>query len=101
MAIELLPPEMLEQVAERFRLLGEPVRLQILNLLQAHGELNVQELIEATGQLQANVSKHLRLLRDAGLVSRRKEGLYVYYAISDPSLAGLCLLVCGRLQNQN
>ena len=101
MAMQLLPKELLHQVAERFRLLGEPVRLEILNLLHVHGEMNVQDLMQATGQRQANVSKHLNLLSAAGMVSRRKEGLYVYYAISDPSLSGLCLLVCGQIPDSN
>ena len=100
MATQLLPKEMLQQVAERFRLLGEPVRLEILNHLTVKGEMNVQELIEATGQQQANVSKHLKIMAKAGMVARRKEGLFVYYTISDPSISGLCLLVCGQLQNQ-
>ena len=100
MAFQLLPRELLNQVAHRFRLLGEPVRLEILNLLHANGEMNVQELIEATGQQQANVSKHLKLLSHESMVARRKEGLYSYYSISDPSLSGLCLLVCGQLQNK-
>ena len=100
MASQILPKEMLQRVAERFRLLGEPVRLEMINLLHTRGEMNVQELMEATGQLQANVSKHLKLLTSAGMIQRRKEGLYVYYSILDPSLAGLCLLVCGQLQNQ-
>ena len=97
MAMQLLPKEMLHQVAERFRLLGEPVRLEILNLLHVHGEMNVQDLMQVTRQRQANVSKHLNLLLTAGMVSRRKEGLYVYYTINDPSLSGLCLLVCGQI----
>ena len=99
MAFQLLPREMLTRVANRFKLLGEPVRLEILNLLLSIGEMNVQELIEATGQQQANVSKHLKLLADEGMVARRKEGLYVYYSINDPSLSGICLLVCGQLQD--
>lgn len=101
MAFELLPQEMLLQVANRFKLLGEPVRLHILNLLHAYGEMNVQELIEATGQQQANVSKHLKLLAKEELVKRRQDGLYAFYSINDPSLSGLCLLVCGQLQNKN
>ena len=101
MAFQLLPKDLLIRVAHRFKLLGEPVRLEILNLLHANGEMNVQELIEATGQQQANVSKHLKLLADEGMVSRRKEGLYVFYSISDPSLSGLCLLVCGQLQTSD
>ena len=101
MATQLLPKDMLQQVAERFRLLGEPVRLEMLNHLTVKGEMNVQELIEATGQQQANVSKHLRIMSTAGIVARRKEGLFAYYSISDPSISGLCLLVCGQLQNQS
>ncbi len=97
--MQLLPREMLLHVAERFRLLGEPVRLEILNLLHVNGEMNVQELVESTGQLQANVSKHLKLLAEAGMVARRKEGLFAYYSIHDPTLAGLCMIVCGQLQN--
>ena len=97
---QLVPEELLDQAAQRFKLLGEPVRLAILNLLHAHGEMNVQELVDATGQHQANVSKHLRLMAEAGLVQRRKEGLFAYYRVADPSLSGMCLLVCGQLNRQ-
>ena len=97
----LIPRSMLEQVARRFRLLGEPVRLEILNLLHARGEMNVQELVHATGLGQANVSKHLGLLLEEGLVSRRKEGLFAFFEIDDPSLSGLCLLVCGQIRGRH
>lgn len=97
----MVPVDLLKEAAHRFRLLGEPVRLQILNLLHAQGECNVQTLVEATEQSQANVSKHLRLLLDEGLVARRKEGLYAYYSIDDPTLAALCLLVCGQLERDS
>jgi len=100
MTSRLLPRDLLEKVARRFQLLGEPVRLEVLNLLHAGGEMNVQQIVEATGQSQANMSKHLRLLANEGLVSRRKEGLYAFYRINDPSLAGLCLLVCGQINGQ-
>ena len=100
MAQSLVPRTMLEKAARRFQLLSEPVRLEILNLLHTNGEMNVQELVEATGQHQANVSKHLRLMADEDMVGRRKEGLYAYYRIVDPSLAGMCLLVCGQLRQQ-
>lgn len=99
MSVNLVPRDLLEEAARRFQLLGEPVRLEILNLLQAYDEMNVQEIVEATGQSHANVSKHLRLMASAGLVSRRKEGLYAFYRISDPSLSGICLLVCGQLRD--
>ena len=51
---ELVPQSLLEQAAQRFRLMGEPARLEILNLLQARGESNVQDLVESTGRSQAN-----------------------------------------------
>jgi ArsR family transcriptional regulator, arsenate/arsenite/antimonite-responsive transcriptional repressor len=98
MATELVPASMLDRAARRFRLLGEPVRLHILNLLQSHGEMNVQDLVDATAQSQANVSKHLRLLLDEGLVARRQEGPFAYYRIEDPTISAMCLLVCGALR---
>ena len=100
MATELVPRPLLALAAERFRLLGEPVRLELLNHLHVHGERNVQELVEATGQSHANVSKHLRHMAEVGLVERRKEGLYAYYHVADPTLSGICLLVCGQLQRE-
>ena len=94
-----LPPAALEQVAARFRMLAEPMRLRLLNELRA-GERTVTQLVEATGAGQANVSKHLGLLADAGMVARRKEGLNVFYFIADESLFELCDLVCSRLQKE-
>jgi DNA-binding transcriptional ArsR family regulator len=60
--------------------------------------MSVNELVEATGLGQANVSKHLQLLHTHGFVSRRKEGLFVYYAIADKSVFKLCDIMCGRLE---
>lgn len=89
----------LELVAARFRLLGEPMRLRLLHTLMS-GERSVTQLVEATGAGQANVSKHLAVLADAGMVARRKAGLNVFYSIADPSLFTLCDLVCKRLQER-
>lgn len=80
-------------MAERFKMLGDPSRLRILRALMA-AELNVTEIVDETGLSQANVSKHLRLLASAGLVSRKKSGLNVYYAVSDPVVERICDLVC-------
>lgn len=88
---------MLEFIASRFKLLAEPMRLRILHTLQA-GERNVSEIIAATGATQANVSKHLAILNRAEMVSRRKEGLNVSYAISDPVVFELCNLACNKLR---
>jgi ArsR family transcriptional regulator len=89
----------LEMVARRFKVLGEPMRLRLLHALES-GEQSVSALMEATGATQANVSKHLSLLMSAGLVDRRREGLHVYYFISDPMVFELCALVCSGLKRQ-
>jgi ArsR family transcriptional regulator len=94
-----LTPEALELIAARFRLLSEPMRLRILNALRG-GERTVGELVQATGAGQANVSKHLGLLLDAGIVARRKEGLNAYYGIADRSIFDLCELVCDSLSER-
>lgn len=96
----LVPSEMIDIAARRFKLLSEPARLELLNQLQQHGEMAVNELVEATGYRQANVSKHLGLLAEENLVARRKEGLYVYYRLNDPTLSAICMLVCGRLREE-
>ena len=100
MANQLLPQAMIERVARRFKVLSEPVRLHLLNLLQLHQEMSVQEIVEATGLRQANVSKHLNLMAREGILKRRKEGLNVFYSINDPSIQGLCLLVCSRIREE-
>jgi ArsR family transcriptional regulator len=92
-----LTPELITLIAERFKALGEPVRLQILNCLRRR-ELTVSEIIDETGLGQANVSKHLQLLHSLGFVSRRKNGLFVYYAIGDKNVFALCDIMCGRLE---
>ena len=97
--VKTLPFGALELVAARFKMLAEPMRLRLLNEMRG-GEKTVTELVEATGAGQANVSKHLGLLADAGMVSRRKEGLNVNYFINDESLFELCDLVCGRIQKE-
>ncbi len=97
---ELVPEEQIEQAARRFKVLSEPVRLELLNQMQHQGEMTVSELVEATGHQQANVSKHLGLMAREGLLTRRKEGLYVYYDIADPTLSAICMLVCGRLREE-
>lgn len=87
----------LELVAERFRVLADPLRLRLLSSLSG-GEKSVAELVEASGASQANVSKHLGVLLRAGLVTRRKEGLYVFYAAADQTVYEICDVVCGSLK---
>ena len=95
----LLSPEMLSLVAERFKALGEPARLQLLNCLR-RGEMSVNELVERTGLGQANVSKHLQVLYASGFVTRHKEGLFTFYALADRSVFRLCDIMCDRVKAQ-
>lgn len=93
----LFSDEALELVARRFAVLAEPMRLRIIQSL-FDGEKNVSELAAATGGTQANVSRHLQTLTTAGVLGRRKEGLQVFYRITDPTIPKLCDLVCGSLE---
>lgn len=95
MSLMALPlnDRMLELVARRFRLLGEPYRLRILQALQA-GEKSVSEIVEALDGNQPNISKHLQALYEAGLLARRRQGNSILYGIADPTIFRLCDLVC-------
>lgn len=98
-AHKLMTSRTLDLVAERFRLLGDPFRLRLLQAL-AEGEMSVGELVAGTGAAQANVSKQLQMLLKAGFVDRRKEGLRVFYRIADPNVFKLCDVVCGSITEQ-
>ena len=95
-----LTPDLLELVAERFKALAEPARLRILASLRA-GERTVGELGPSTGLNQANLSKHLRTLHEAGFVKRRREGLHVHYRLADEDVFSLCDIMCGRLEREH
>ncbi|MCG8367126.1 MAG: metalloregulator ArsR/SmtB family transcription factor [Pseudanabaenales cyanobacterium] len=86
-------------MADFFKVLSEVSRLQIVCSLKS-GSKNVTEIIEVTGLGQANVSKHLKMLSQAGVVSRRQEGVSVYYQIANPFIFELCELVCDALSIQ-
>jgi DNA-binding transcriptional ArsR family regulator len=90
---------LVELIAQRFRVLGEPMRLRLLDRLR-DGEATVGELQESLDASQQNVSKHLGVLLQAGMVSRNKRGTSAYYAISDEQVFALCELVCGGLRRQ-
>jgi DNA-binding transcriptional ArsR family regulator len=94
-----LPEPLVELIAERFRVLAEPMRIRLLDALR-EAPTTVQGLQQATGASQQNVSKHLGLLLRSGLVSRSKEGNFSIYAIADEGVFDLCELVCGGLRRQ-
>jgi len=91
-----LSDEALGLVAARFRALGDPARLRLLDALMQR-EASVQELVAASGLAQPNVSKHLALLRGEGIVARRSQGNRAIYRLIDPSVRRLCEIVCGGL----
>jgi ArsR family transcriptional regulator len=90
-----LNDEAFELIAGFFKVLADPVRLRLLHALY-EGELTVMQLMAATGANQANVSKHLKVLHDAGLVTRRKQGTNAWYRIGDAAVFNLCRIVCDR-----
>jgi len=87
-------------IAHRFRVLGEPTRIRLLHSLY-DGEKNVSVLVTASRGTQTTVSRHLQTLADAGIVSRRRAGAQVFYAISDRTIFELCELVCRSLELQH
>jgi DNA-binding transcriptional ArsR family regulator len=94
-----LPDALVEIVTQRFRILGEPMRIKILDRLRA-SPATVGELRDATGATQQNVSKHLGVLLAARMVSRAREGNFVRYAIADDTLFALCEVVSDGLRRQ-
>ena len=85
----ILTDGVLPLVADRFKALSEPARLALLRALQ-YGEQTVNQLVSGTGLGQANVSKHLQVLHAHGFVKRRKNGLFVHYALADRHIMKLC-----------
>ena len=94
-----VPEDLAELIARRFRALGDPLRVRILDLLRDE-ELSVTTLAEQLGAGQQNVSKHLAVLVDSGMLARRKDGNHVYYRIADEGVFALCEQICGSLQTQ-
>lgn len=92
-----LPADLAELIARRFHVLSDPLRVRILDLLR-DGDLSVTAIAEQLGAGQQNVSKHLNLLTDAGMLHRRKDGTRVFYGIVDEGVFALCEQVCGSLQ---
>ena len=86
----------LQMIADRFKVLAEPMRLKILHALW-DGEMTVGKIINEVNGLQANVSKHLAVLLDSHMVARRKEGLNVFYRVADDTVFNLCDTVCNSV----
>lgn len=94
-----LPDELATLIAERFRVMGDPLRIRLLDHLRS-GPATVKELVEVVPSSQQNISKHLGVLHQAGIVGREKDGTRVRYSIADPSVFEMCETVCGGLRRQ-
>jgi DNA-binding transcriptional ArsR family regulator len=94
-----LPDDLAELIARRFRAISEPMRVRLLDRLR-DGEACVNDLAAQLEASQQNVSKHLSVLADVGILGRRKDGNRVYYRIVDEGVLGLCEQVCGSVQAQ-
>jgi DNA-binding transcriptional ArsR family regulator len=86
----------LEQIASHFRLLGEPMRLKILQAV-CREPRTVTDIVTTINATQANVSKHLALLAAAGILTRQKDGQCVYYGLKDELTLKMCKLVHEQL----
>lgn len=94
-----IPTDLAEMIAQRLRVIGDPMRIRILDLLREE-ELSVNAITDALGTSQQNASKHLGVLLQAGIVARRKEGTTALYRVADAGVYELCEQVCGGLQAQ-
>ncbi len=95
-----MTPELIEEAARRFALLGDPTRLRIVHTLMESGELSVGQAAEASGTSRFNASAHLNRLAVGGFVSRRRVGSTVYYRVSDASLGNVCDWICTALRER-
>jgi len=85
--------------AAYFAVLSEPMRLQIMHAT-CEEEKAVSEIVEELGATQSNISRHLNLMYRGGLLTRRKEGIQVYYVTADPEMVENLRNVCTRLAIQ-
>jgi DNA-binding transcriptional ArsR family regulator len=97
---DVVPDQLLEEVARLFALLSDPTRLRLVRVLHERGELGVSDLAENTGITVPNASQHLVRLAGAGVVARRREGRSVLYRIDDPRLEELCETVCASVRER-
>jgi len=95
-----MSPDMIEEAAYRFALLGDPTRLRILHALMEKGELSVHAVAEAAATSRFNASAHLNRLALGGMVARRRVGSTVFYRVEDARLPSICDWMCDSLRNR-
>ena len=95
----MMHTKMIDLVARRFQVLGEPCRLRVLQALQ-DGPMTVNQIVARLNGNQPNISKHLQILFDAGVVGRDRSGNSIIYCVADPVVFRLCELVCRSTARQ-
>jgi DNA-binding transcriptional ArsR family regulator len=88
-----------QSVARYFSVLAEPTRLKILHVI-CNEERSVSEIVKASGATQTNVSRHLGMMLQVGVVSRRRQGTTVFYKVIEPEFADMCRTVCVRIASR-
>lgn len=79
----------IDHAARSMKAMAHPLRLKILCILGATSESSVQDIVEQVGTSQSNISQHLSILRDKGILNARKDANKVYYRINDPKIVKL------------
>lgn len=90
---------LLREAAEQFGVLSAPMRLHIISVL-CHGEKNVGQLLQTVKTTQPNMSQHLNMLYQKGILVKRREGVQIFYAIADARLVEICQAMCDRLKSR-
>jgi ArsR family transcriptional regulator len=92
------PDEVFEKAAELFRVMSAPMRLKIISSL-CEGEQNVSYLLGKIATTQPNMSQHLTVLYQAGVLAKRRDGVQIYYRVVDERIADLCCAMCARIES--
>ena len=91
------PDQVFEEAAGLFKVMSAPMRLKIINCL-CDGEQNVSYLLEKIATTQPNMSQHLNTLYKSGVLSKRREGVQIYYNIANQQIVNLCKAVCAQIE---
>jgi ArsR family transcriptional regulator len=94
------PEEVFEKAAELFKVMSAPMRLKIINCL-CDGEQNVSYLLSCIPTTQPNMSQHLNTLFKAGVVSKRRDGVQVFYRIANERVVQVCKAVCSQVEDRS
>ncbi len=78
--------------AEICKAMAAPLRLEIIDIIQ-NDEMNVKKILEKTGGSKANISRHLAILKNKGILKARREGINVYYSLSNPKVLKACFMM--------